>query len=798
MITKKQAAAELLRRRKARKSLAAYIEFTNLRYKTSAFSAAVCSAIDKFIDDMQAGKRPVLVFQAPPQHGKTEIVSRKLTAYLMGRFPDMHIGGASYSDELASAIAQEVRRNIASSEHAILFPAKEEKRRYDVNRTGEFTSPGGRGGYIGVGVGSGLTGRPLDCFVAGTMVQTDRGLICIEDLHIHSDTLKILTYNGERLEYGRLKAFASSKGFGIYRVTTANGRVFEATGDHRVFTGRGYIEANKLSQGDRLVCCVRESIDKDGGRGDEIISPRNEGHVLLSSMHPYNDDESSSENLEMLRGVREEIQGMEAEILQPRMQAFQAALQASSAKENLRNVHDGILGQVHFRRVSDVLQQALREQGSCQKDDGGGESALPGRSQPFERAAAFCESLSNDSPLYPGEGRESVRAVRRRPSQNRGTSHRWMGEQQCIIEFDHSMREMSQRDPQSDGFTEESDYVSMVERVREEATVYDIQIEGNSNFFANGVLVHNCGIIDDPVKNQKEALSPTTKESHWNWYQSVFTTRLSEHSGQIVMATSWAEDDLPARICKHFSGNPRLTILRFPAINLPGETGYNPQLPEGALVPGLHSLEKLRETQSLLSDYWWSALYQQSPKSLGGNVFKESGIQHYLPKDLPQKFDKVIMSWDMTFKDSQGTDFVVGQVWGKVGSNSYLLEQVRERMGFTATKDALSAQAKRWPVARRKLVEDKANGPAVIDSLKSTVSGLIPVEPDGSKVARAHAVTAEWEAGNIWLPHPDIAPWIKDFVSELTAFPASANDDQVDAMTQALRDLYSNSGAFYA
>ena len=459
--TKREAAAELLRRREARRKISAYIRYLNPKYKTSHFSETVCAALDKFVEDVHAGLRPVLILQAPPQHGKSDIVSRNLPPYLMGRFPDLRIAGASYSDELAGTMAQDVRRKLASAEHKRLFPQTAEKRRYDVNRTSEFTSPGGSGSYLGVGVGSGLTGRPVD-----------------------------------------------------------------------------------------------------------------------------------------------------------------------------------------------------------------------------------------------------------------------------------------------------------------------------------------VGVVDDPTKNQQEALSPTTKESHWNWYQTVFTTRLSECSGQIIMATSWAEDDLPGRIIKHFSGDPRLTVLRFPAINRPGETGYNPELPEGALVPGLHSLEKLEETKALLSAYWWGAIYQQSPKPMGGNVFKEDGIRYYLPKYLPEKFDKVIASWDCTFKDTDGTDFVVGQVWGKYGANSYLLAQVRERMSFTKTVKAVVNLREEWPRIREVLIEDKANGPAVIDTLKATVPGIIPIEPDGSKLARAHAVTSYWEAGNVWLPHPDVAPWTKDLVSELTAFPASANDDQVDALTQALRRLY--------
>jgi predicted phage terminase large subunit-like protein len=111
-------------------------------------------------------------------------------------------------------------------------------------------------------------------------------------------------------------------------------------------------------------------------------------------------------------------------------------------------------------------------------------------------------------------------------------------------------------------------------------------------------------------------------------------------------------------------------------------------------------------------------------------------------------------------------------------------------MSFTKTVGSVVDLCEKHPRIREILIEDKANGPAVIDTLKATISGIIPVEPDGSKLARAHAITSYWEAGNVWLPHPDVAPWVKDLVSELTSFPAAANDDQVDALTQALRRLY--------
>ena len=96
---------------------------------------------------------------------------------------------------------------------------------------------------------------------------------------------------------------------------------------------------------------------------------------------------------------------------------------------------------------------------------------------------------------------------------------------------------------------------------------------------------------------------------------------------------------------------------------------------------------------------------------------------------------------------------------------------------------------KKWPKAGLKLVEDKANGPAVIQALRHEISGLVAVVPDGGKVARAQAVSPQVESGNIYLPHPSIAPWVEPFVEECAAFPNGKYDDQVDQMTQALNRM---------
>lgn len=287
----------------------------------------------------------------------------------------------------------------------------------------------------------------------------------------------------------------------------------------------------------------------------------------------------------------------------------------------------------------------------------------------------------------------------------------------------------------------------------------------------------DIGIIDDPIKNEEEARSPTVKRGILGWYNTVFLTRLSKNSGHIIMATSWATDDLIGVVAKK---NTRARHYKFPAIDAEGR----------ALVPDLHPLEKLLETKANLSPTQWSALYQQSPVADGGNIFDEAWFKPWTPATMPERFDEVIQSWDMTFKDTDGSDYVVGQLWGRAGVNYYLLEQVRARMGFTASKAAVLAMCVRHPEATAVLIEDKANGPAVMDALRDDVPGLVPIEPDGSKIARAYAVTALFSAGNVFLPAH--APWIADYKEELVAFPAGGHDDQVDATTQALRYLKSH------
>lgn len=295
-------------------------------------------------------------------------------------------------------------------------------------------------------------------------------------------------------------------------------------------------------------------------------------------------------------------------------------------------------------------------------------------------------------------------------------------------------------------------------------------------------------IVDDPIKDRAEADSPTIRRKVWEWYTSTLYTRLAPGGGILVINTRWHMDDLSGRLLEAAASGAgdQWKVVNFPAI---AEHDERHRKAGEALHPERYPLTQLEAIRKAIGTRDWEALYQQRPVPDGGNIFRAEWLKFWLEKDLPRKFDQMVISWDMTFKDNSDTDFVVGQVWGAKGANRYLLDQVRARMGFTATLDAFVALANKWPHAARKLIEDKANGPAIIDCLKNHVPGIVPVEPDGSKTARAHAVTALFEAGNVFIPHPQERTWANEYILELTQFPGAAHDDQVDATTQALRSM---------
>lgn len=346
--------------------------------------------------------------------------------------------------------------------------------------------------------------------------------------------------------------------------------------------------------------------------------------------------------------------------------------------------------------------------------------------------------------------------------------------------------------------------------------ITDWEVTGGGGYKAVGVGSALTGhgadilIIDDPVKDMAEANSEAIREGVKEWYQSTARTRIMPGGGILVIMTRWHEDDLAGWLLKEAAESPdadQWEVISFPAIAEADEW----QLPNGSIVRDNGAIDFKAAKAKIVrkkgealhperypASYFkalqrfertWAALYQQHPTAATGNVFKWKWFQYYGGKDqpaLPAKFDEILQSWDCAFKDTKDSDYVVGQVWGRRGGEYWLLDQVRGQMGLPETVEAIKNLSKKWPQARLKLIEDKANGPAVMQTLRGKLSGIVAMNPEGGKEARAAAATPFFEAGNVWLPDSSIADWINDYTVELTSFPKVKHDDQVDATSQAL------------
>jgi predicted phage terminase large subunit-like protein len=309
-------------------------------------------------------------------------------------------------------------------------------------------------------------------------------------------------------------------------------------------------------------------------------------------------------------------------------------------------------------------------------------------------------------------------------------------------------------------------------------------------------------IIDDPVKNREEADSETYRERAKTWWSETVSTRLGEATPVVLIMTRWHDDDLAGWLIREHGADWRV-------INVPAEADHNPAKGQTDVLdraPGEFMISARGRTRAGweqrrrdLGSRGWQALCQGRPSRSEGSMLKRPWWRHYpapLWREQPDgsmrvsdEYDQVIQSWDMAFKDTKGSDYVVGQVWARRGTHAFLLDQVRDRLDFPATCRAVEALSAKWPQATMKLIEDKANGTAVIAQLTAKVGGMVPVEPQGSKHARTAAVSPFVEAGDVRLPPAALAPWVNDFVEECAAFPTGVHDDQVDGMSQALDRL---------
>ncbi len=366
----------------------------------------------------------------------------------------------------------------------------------------------------------------------------------------------------------------------------------------------------------------------------------------------------------------------------------------------------------------------------------------------------------------------------------------------------------------------------------------DIQARGRWNtqegggIYATGIGGATVGypadvlLLDDLLKGWVEAHSERTREQTWSVYTSQLRLRLQKATDPIISAaTRWHEDDPTGRALQHQGDDVQpWTLVRIPHIAEAPDLGHPiPEMRQAdplGRAPGepleKFSMEEIQARARTLGNYLWAGLEQQRPAPEEGGEFKRAWWKW--ETSLPPAFDDSCSSWDTTFKDKESNDFVVGQVWGRTGSDFWLAEQLRGHWGQGMTKLAIALLAVRHPYVDRHYVENTGNGPEVMQELRAGqpnyeitdeqagalgmteperaavqavmrrgLTGLLPVTPKGDKRVRMRAHSGKLEGGSMHLLTGD--PGALVLVNEAAAVPNGAHEDTCDAWSQAMSKL---------
>jgi predicted phage terminase large subunit-like protein len=297
-------------------------------------------------------------------------------------------------------------------------------------------------------------------------------------------------------------------------------------------------------------------------------------------------------------------------------------------------------------------------------------------------------------------------------------------------------------------------------------------------------------LIDDPLKPE-EALSDAQRQAANEWFSHTLYSRLNnKRTGAIVIIMQRLhEDDLVG----HVRAQEPWEVVCFPAI----AEAYEVHEIETILGPrrflrrrgeALHSerepLDTLDRIRGTIGEYNFAGQYQQSPAPLGGGLVKAEWFKHYTERDRPESFDRIVQSWDTANKVTELSDFSVCTTWGIKGKNLYLLSVLRKHLEYPVLKRAVREQQSLFN-ANLVLIEDKASGTQLIQEL---ITGgfhrVTRYKPECDKIMRMHAQTGLIENGFVYLPQT--APWLAEYLHEMTVFPKGKHDDQVDSTAQFL------------
>ena len=265
--------------------------------------------------------------------------------------------------------------------------------------------------------------------------------------------------------------------------------------------------------------------------------------------------------------------------------------------------------------------------------------------------------------------------------------------------------------------------------------VYNLTVEGTNNYFANGVLVHNC-IIDDPHSEQDaRKMDPSVYEAAYEWYMPGPRQRLQPGGRIIVISTRWSRADLIGRLLEDAKKNPKAD--QWEVIELPALTKDDqPLWPEFWPV---EELLALRATLSKTYPHLWWAQYMQQPTGEANTMVKREWWKPW-PHDTPPKVEYIMQSWDTAFTKTTRSNMSACTTWGIWEApqpeglprrNIILLDAWRDKVEFPDLKKK-AKELYKFHRPDTVIIEAKAAGWPLIQELRQSGIPVQDYTPQGS------------------------------------------------------------------
>jgi len=776
---------------RSRENLAEYAEMV-LEVKPAKHHLVIIDALEQ----VERSELDVLIISAPPGSAKSFYASMAFPAWYLGKHPERCVIAASHTQELAERFGRRVRNIIGGAAHKRAFP--ECGLSADSTAAGRWeTSKGGE--YFAAGVGGSVTGRRADlCLTGKSIVLTDGGFKRIDNIDVSSSACYILAYEESThcTVYRRVVANTRRRTGEYFRIHTAAGHVVEATGNHRIYVSGVWKEAASIVVGDILLRSLPEAAQGAGLRDGEE-SPQGKREVLLRPV-VCNTREQCGARDGGTEGVQSVLKtnavtGQEQGMFE-RMSCCASGRQGNKEQDcpasELRPMRGRIQTVQQCNKFS-ILLDGLQEQIALSTDVEIEQPELAGRFRPKQVSGRERAEVQESQEGIEGVGWPYLCSLQ----EHRDSSSAPCGHGQCEQHHNEpcdTLRTLLLGTSWGRSRETAQDVVSLVERVCEDTFVYDIEVESTHNFFADGILVHNC-IIDDPVKSREDADSETIRQKQWDWWRDDMTTRLKPGAATVLIMTRWHEDDLAGRMIADLkSSGLRVKILSIP-MEAKEDDPLGRQVGE-PLWPEWFT-EQMRDTAKR-EPRTWSALYQQEPRPIGGGEFKVEWLNYW--QRQPASTNKVILVDPSSGKYRTRGDFTSMWVLGcGPDGNDYVIDGIRDRLNLTERTDALFKLVRRYKPAA--VGYEQYGLQADIEHIKAEQEvqqyrfRIIELGGGIKKEDRIRRLIPIFQQGKLWMPKSMVRQMasgnqndiMDDFRAEYLSFPVGAHDDAMDCLARS-------------